>query len=247
MTETIEGDAVEIGQELDRRPEAAVTLFGTDDPAEVIQKATRMADALMNVVRSKQLAKRIGPKDYLLVEAWTCLGSLVGVFPRTVWTRDLENGFEARVEAVTRDGSVVGAAEAICTRDEKNWRGRDDYALKSMAQTRAMGKALRMPLGFIAVLAGFEATPAEEMPNDPDPPKAQKPKAKAETDDGPDPGDTLIPAGEYKDLTVREVYRLNPGYITALSKRKQGSALQAEAKAFLASVPDPDDDPSLPI
>jgi hypothetical protein len=27
-----------------------------------------------------------------------------------------------------------------------------------------MGKALRMPLGFIAVLAGYEATPAEEMP-----------------------------------------------------------------------------------
>jgi hypothetical protein len=33
-----------------------------------------------------------------------------------------------------------------------------------MAQTRATSKALRVPLGFIVVLAGYEATPEEEMP-----------------------------------------------------------------------------------
>ena len=35
-----------------------------------------------------------------------------------------------------------------------------------MAQTRATSKALRGPLGFIVHLAGFSATPAEEMPSD---------------------------------------------------------------------------------
>ena len=45
-----------------------------------------------------------------------------------------------------------------------NWSGRDDYALRSMAQTRAVSKALRLPLGFIVALAGYEATPADEMP-----------------------------------------------------------------------------------
>ena len=46
---------------------------------------------------------------------------------------------------------------------EKTWAGRDDYALRSMAQTRATSKAMRQPLGFIITLAGFDATPAEEM------------------------------------------------------------------------------------
>ena len=45
---------------------------------------------------------------------------------------------------------------------------RDDYALRSMAQTRATSKALRQPLGFVMSLAGFDPTPAEEMPRQPD-------------------------------------------------------------------------------
>jgi len=91
---------------------------------------------------------------------------MLGVFPVCEWTREIEGGWEARVEARTLSGAVVGAAEAECVKAEKNWGNRDDYALRSMAQTRATAKALRLPLGFIVVLAGFEATPADEMPSD---------------------------------------------------------------------------------
>jgi hypothetical protein len=35
-----------------------------------------------------------------------------------------------------------------------------------MAQTRATSKALRQPLGFVMTLAGYAATPAEEMPRE---------------------------------------------------------------------------------
>jgi hypothetical protein len=73
-------------------------------------------------------------------------------------------GWEARVEARTRSGEVVGAAEAECLTTESQWRNRHDYALRSMAQTRAASKALRLPLGFIVQLAGFNPTPADEMP-----------------------------------------------------------------------------------
>ena len=37
--------------------------------------------------------------------------------------------------------------------------------MMSMAQTRALGKAYRMALGWIMKMAGYEATPAEEMPD----------------------------------------------------------------------------------
>jgi hypothetical protein len=88
---------------------------------------------------------------------------MLGVFPVVVWTKPLENGWEARVEARTLAGDLVGAAEAECRRDEPTWAKRADYALRSMAQTRATSRALRGPLGFIVVLAGYSATAAEEM------------------------------------------------------------------------------------
>jgi hypothetical protein len=58
---------------------------------------------------------------------------------------------------------VISAAESICTRSERTWKERDEYAIKSMAQTRACAKALRNVLAWVAVLAGFEGTPAEEI------------------------------------------------------------------------------------
>ncbi len=151
---------------------APVTLFRTDDPDIVLQRATATADALVRVVRDpkRKLISTISGREFPLVECWTLLGTLVGVFPVCIWSRPVtvgeETGWEARVEAHTRDGAIVGAAEAMCMRSERNWSKRDEYALRSMAQTRATSKALRLPLGFVMTLAGLEATPAEEMPQE---------------------------------------------------------------------------------
>lgn len=142
------------------------------DPEQMIAQATAIANQLKAVVSNAGLITKIGGKDYMNVEAWTTLGVLVGCTARTEWTKEVRDdagnhvGWEAAVDVVNSHGLVIGRAEAECLRSEKNWKGRDDYALKSMAQTRAMGKALRMPLGWIAVLAGYEATPSEEMPRD---------------------------------------------------------------------------------
>jgi hypothetical protein len=139
------------------------TLFGCTSAEGTIKCASEVATALREVVSKQGLIKKIGNKDYPLCEAWTLLGTIVGVFPVLCWSRRIEGGWEARVEARLASGSVVGAAEAECLKSEKNWIGRDDFALRSMAQTRATAKALRMPLGFVMTLAGYEPTPAEEM------------------------------------------------------------------------------------
>lgn len=149
-------------------PPPQVGLFNTTDPDLVIARAVKAADALKKVVVAKKLVLRISGRDYILAEGWTTLGAMVGVFPRVQSTGKLEDGWEAAVEVVNSQGLVIGRAEAECLRSERNWKNRDDFALRSMAQTRAMAKALRMPLGFIAVLAGYEATPAEEMPTEPE-------------------------------------------------------------------------------
>ncbi len=139
-------------------------LFGTQNPVEIVAKATEVADALSDVLEKKGLTSSIQGKKFVRVEGWTLLGTMLGVFPVSVWSRKLDDGWEARVEARTLTGAVVGAAVAECLRSEKSWSKRDDYALRSMAQTRATSKALRVPLGFIVTLAGYEATPFEEMP-----------------------------------------------------------------------------------
>lgn len=154
-------------------------LFGTTEPTEVIERATKIANALKTVVDTQKLYSLIPGRQkepsgqwvtvnrkYVRVEGWTTLGAMLGVFPVEVWCRKLEDGWEARVEARTLTGAVVGAAEAECTRAEKSWADRDDYALRSMAQTRATSKAMRLPLGWVMTLAGFEATPEEEMPRE---------------------------------------------------------------------------------
>lgn len=166
------------GVELEPQAPAAVpvNLFRTDNPAEVLKRAQETADALMPVVRKQNLVSNIQGREHLRVEAWTTLGAMLGVTPVCEWTRKLENGWEARVEARTLDGRVIGAAEAECLRDESTWKNRDDYALRSMAQTRATSKALASVLRFVATLGGAAGTPAEEMPSTPDGPIAPSDK-----------------------------------------------------------------------
>jgi hypothetical protein len=144
-------------------PPQQVNLFGTENPTEVIKRATEVAQVLKDVLVKQNLISNIKGREHVKVEGWTLLGTMLGVFPVNVWTRKLEDGWEARVEARTLSGAVVGAAESECLRSESTWKSRDDYALRSMAQTRATSKALRQPLGFVVSLAGFDPTPAEEM------------------------------------------------------------------------------------
>lgn len=151
-------------------------LFKTSDPVAVVGQAARVATELERIVEQKQLFKLISGRKHILVEGWTLLGTMLRVYPFLVWSRPIEGGYEARVEARTPDGTVVGAAESQCTRSESLWRNRDDHALRSMAQTRATSKALKMPLGFVFSMAGYDTTPAEEMPGEPEPAPEPEPE-----------------------------------------------------------------------
>jgi hypothetical protein len=159
--EVVEDEAMAI----ELRPPSG--LFGTASPEQVLARAAETASVLKDVVINRRLVMQISGKQHVLVEGWTLLGSMLGVFPVVVWTRPLEDGtgWEAKVEARTLDGNVVGSGEAMCSRDEgKPWNTRDENAIRAMAQTRATSRALRGPLGFIVHLAGYQAAAAEEMP-----------------------------------------------------------------------------------
>jgi hypothetical protein len=145
------------------------TLLEGSTPRSQLAHAHEVAVALADIIEKQKLYKVISGKKYVLVEGWTMLGSILGVFPVTEWTRETADGWEARVVARTLAGDAVGSAETMCTRLEQRWKNADDYAIRSMAQTRGTSKALRQPLGFVMTLAGYEATPEPEMVGQPEP------------------------------------------------------------------------------
>lgn len=151
---------------------APVTVFGTDDPAAIMSRVVAIAKPLGDFIRQTKMSITIGQNEYVKAEGWSFMGAMLGISPNTTRVdviRDPEGGFigfEAHVELRMKDGTVVGSAIAECTTGEARWATADTYAIKSMAQTRAAGKAFRMGLGFVMAAAGYEATPAEEMPHD---------------------------------------------------------------------------------
>jgi hypothetical protein len=146
-----------------------------DNPEAQLEWAGRAARALMQRVDSKKKQVIIGGKKYLEYGDWQTLASFFGATAGTEWTKLIEHdgkpsGYHARAMVYCK-GDVIAAAEAICLRSERNWKDRDWNSLMSMAQTRAAGKALRNAFGWVAELAGYAATPAEEMTAEIEPPR----------------------------------------------------------------------------
>lgn len=175
----IEGEFTERAVARVEAQPASATVFGTDDPMAIMQRVVAIATPLAEFVRArgmvKHLDRRNQSREYVQIEGWSFMGAMLGIAPIAREVKELRDpegalvGFEARVELVTRDGAVVGGGIGECSWAEANWSGRDPYAVKSMAQTRATGKAYRLALGFVMSAAGFEATPAEEMPDESEP------------------------------------------------------------------------------
>jgi hypothetical protein len=141
----------------------------TVSPQEQINQASDMARLLKEVVSKAGLARKLGGrKEHLEYEAWATIARWFHCTPSTEWTRPIKEGekiigWEARVNILDETGRIIGSSEGMCMSDEANWRNKPTYALRSMAQTRTAGKALRSLFAHIAVLAGYSPTPAEEM------------------------------------------------------------------------------------
>lgn len=133
------------------------------DPEAQLAFAQKAATALMKVAKPIN----IQGKEYLPFGSWQILGRFFGSTVGVEWTKKIEEngklmGYEARA-IVYRSGEVISSAEASCMKTERNWGSRDEYAIKSMAQTRACAKALRNAFGWVAEMANYASTPFEEM------------------------------------------------------------------------------------
>lgn len=156
-------------------------------PDTVLTEASLVAKAVDRLVRTRpDLVQVIGGRKHPRFELLQIVGSMFRVTARVRETRHINDGgiegWEAVAEAVhVPTGQVVSTAEGMCTNEEPDWAVRPKYEWRdgkrekvgevpvtshqrrSMAQTRACSKALRLALGWVLGLAGYEATAAEEL------------------------------------------------------------------------------------
>ncbi len=128
----------------------------------------QLASELSKLIKEKGLSSNIQGKQFVNVEGWQFCGASLGLMPIITDTKDLSNETTIKYLATCEvrninTGAVVATGIALCSNAEKTKRYFDEYAILSMAQTRAIGKAYRNLLAWLMKAAGFEATPAEEM------------------------------------------------------------------------------------
>lgn len=154
-------------------------------PDTVLAEASLVAKSVDRLVKSRQdLVQVIGGRKHPRFELLQIVGSMFRVTARVVQTTHIPepDGWEAIAEAVhIPTGQVLARGEGMCSADEPMWHMRPKYEWRggkrervgeepvtshqrrSMAQTRACSKALRLALGWVLGLAGYEATAAEEL------------------------------------------------------------------------------------
>lgn len=127
-----------------------------------------LSNELASLIKEKKLSTNIQGKQFVNVEGWGYAGAAIGLIPIITEVQNLSQEDEIKYMATCeirsyQDYKLVSVGIAICSNKERTKRSFDEYAICSMAQTRAEGKAYRLLLGWLMKAAGFEATPAEEM------------------------------------------------------------------------------------
>lgn len=182
--DVIEGEAVQIPERaLVVSQPGQVIVTDTAGPTDMLERASAIATALAAMVEKQKLYTTIRGKKYPQVEAWQTIGRMDNVVAREA-SRPIQHedgSWEAEVELVRlSDGMVIGNGSALCgvpgerhsatppnhDRCDGPWCGRAAHQKRSMAVTRATSRAFRQHYSWIMALAGYEPTPADEMPDE---------------------------------------------------------------------------------
>jgi hypothetical protein len=135
--------------------------------AELMRQATDVAGVCRAIVM--QTACSIKGKKYVKIEGWQAISVANGCVLSARDVETLPTGIRAIGELRRIDsGVVIATAEGFVGNDENTWSGRDEYAKRAMAQTRAMSRAARSAFAHIVIMidGNLSTTPAEEVPHE---------------------------------------------------------------------------------
>ena len=128
----------------------------------------KLADELRKFIKENKLWLDVHGKPHINIEAWQYAAANLGIVPVVERVDYLSTGDEIKYGAFvtlyqTGEWQKVSAGYAVCSNKELGKKSNPEFAICSMAQTRAEGKAYRLLLGWLIKAAGYEATPSEEM------------------------------------------------------------------------------------
>lgn len=163
------------------------------DSKELVRQSTDIAGLCRDIVVASSLV--IEKRKYVRVEGWQAIATAHGCVASARDVRKVEGGMIATGEIRRmQDGGLIATAEGFVGEDEPTWYGgilekdewtgpsgnrkktgkkitvtlpkRAEYAIRAMAQTRAISRACRGCFAHVVVLmnAGLSTTPAEEVP-----------------------------------------------------------------------------------
>jgi hypothetical protein len=186
----------------------AVSLAETRAARE-IEKASEWATAIDRVVQQQRRFVMIEGKRYILSDAWLMIAALdqaapVAEDPIPIVEDGKTVGYRVSVKLVRPDGTVRGRATMTCYLDEypcRGKRGPDAHrAAISAATTWAAAKAAKLTYGWVAVLAGYEPIPAEEMMEE-----ASHPNRTSAPDVNPERGEARPPFPRGEEAERRRI------------------------------------------
>ena len=155
---------------LDEAPQqVAVADLSSTNPVAALEKMQEAVQFMATKCTGPKYIQVISGNQYPKVDWWTTVGMSLSLFaseekdPVRADNPDGSYTYSAYVEILFH-GQKVGRASHIAASNEKGSWAKQESAVRSMAQTRATGKAFRQGFSGLAVLAGLQPTPAEEMP-----------------------------------------------------------------------------------
>lgn len=189
---------------------------------ESLKAAGALASEVTKIVKANGLSRSFGKggREHVFIEGWLTISRVNNEQPHAEVKdvrKDPETGVEvihARAWITDANDRIVSEADGYCSSEEGNWNGKPFYARASMAQTRALGKAMRLRHAWVMVMAGFAPTPAEEMDGvidaTPAAPAQEAPKpvklkvVKKEAAPAPEP--VVIPEKEDDNMALEVVF-----------------------------------------
>lgn len=158
------------------------------NPGLQMRQATDVAGVCGEIV--KRTAITIQGKRYVKVEGWMAIATASGCVAGATNVQDVDGGVSATGELrKISDGTLLATGDGFVGEDEPTWFGgekkvrdkttetgwairelppRPMYAIRAMAQTRAISRVCRSAFAHVVVLidSNLSTTPAEEIPDD---------------------------------------------------------------------------------
>ena len=210
--------------------------------AQLATTETQLADPIVRHKINLALAKAVRDSveqetievmghRYIKNPGWLIMAGAAGYVVSGGEVKREGDGFIAKAYLRRSDnGVIVAEAEGFCSKDERRWKHADEYAVRSMAQTRAASKVCKMALAACVPLMGIKnlsATPADEVPpggfqdintdkyEEPSPAEVKEIAAQLvaeKTTKDSEQKDMVVGFGKYKGQTVRQIARSSEGF-----------------------------------